>query len=662
MVDQQSRIYNHQTRAAYRQAPAAIITSLFAGGLLIFILWDSTPHNRIFGAITGIIFVSLARLYLSILFKRKAPPDQQILMWGRLFLAGLFLQAVAWGGGGIVLFPDEAPLYQVIVTLWLVGLAGGAVAVYSVLRRGVLAFVIPVLAPGIVYLFSLGGRFHISLAMGVLGYMVVLVVATFRNHVSHIGSAKLVAALEAEIRERKKAERKLKDAYQETAMANGRHKAARNELSEMIDNLQDVFFRASVNGDITRTSPSVEDVFGYSQEEILRLKQHKLISDPDERQRFMAALKSSGGVVRNFEARVTRRDGQAIWISINAHYLHNELDEVTGVEGTARDVTERKRMEDKLREANEQARLANRHLEKAKTELEEMIDNLQDVFFRSNEKGEIIRTSPSVEDVFGYTQKEMEGKKTASLFALPEDMERFMESLRETEGVCRNFEALIRHKDGRTVWTATNAHYYYNDKNEPAGIEGTVRDITERKRMEEALLEISQKDGLTGLYNRRHFDETLEAELKRASRGRSPSPLSLILIDIDYFKPFNDTYGHQEGDDCLVQVGAALKKVVRRPGDLVARYGGEEMVIVLPNMDSKGAEQVAEQMRKRVKALRIPHEGSRCDEHVTISLGVATMYPEISSSAAAIIKKADEALYEAKEGGRNRVVISRSER
>ena len=171
----------------------------------------------------------------------------------------------------------------------------------------------------------------------------------------------------------------------------------------------------------------------------------------------------------------------------------------------------------------------------------------------------------------------------------------------------------------------------------------------------EFLQRLSILDGLTGIANRRHFDEILQHEWKiglRANLG-----LSVILLDIDYFKKFNDNYGHQGGDDCLKEVAATLSDSLHRPGDFLARYGGEEFVAILPNTDAKGAAIIAEQMRANIEAKNIPHAHSDVADHVSISLGVAAMLPDKSSSPENLVARADEALYKAKEEGRNRYVV-----
>ncbi|WP_152224213.1 diguanylate cyclase [Pseudomonas sp. SCB32] len=163
---------------------------------------------------------------------------------------------------------------------------------------------------------------------------------------------------------------------------------------------------------------------------------------------------------------------------------------------------------------------------------------------------------------------------------------------------------------------------------------------------------LASRDPLTGLQNRRSFDDHLAAELRRAQRGRNP--LGLLLIDIDYFKRFNDTYGHPAGDDCLRNIGQLLADSVRRPGDLTARYGGEELAVILPNTDSAGAQAVAEQILQHLWQCNLTHVGSPFGR-VTASIGIATLAAGSDTSAGALIGAADQALYRAKAAGRNRL-------
>jgi diguanylate cyclase (GGDEF)-like protein len=170
------------------------------------------------------------------------------------------------------------------------------------------------------------------------------------------------------------------------------------------------------------------------------------------------------------------------------------------------------------------------------------------------------------------------------------------------------------------------------------------------------LRQLSFLDALTGLPNRRQFDQTLELEWNRALRNRRP--LSLLLLDVDCFKALNDLRGHQAGDECLQKIAQALPASLRRAGELAARYGGEEFAAILPDVPLDDAASVAEAMREAVRALELPHEASTVQSFVTISVGVATVQPNPANSPAQLLSAADQALYRAKRAGRNRVVTA----
>ena len=182
-----------------------------------------------------------------------------------------------------------------------------------------------------------------------------------------------------------------------------------------------------------------------------------------------------------------------------------------------------------------------------------------------------------------------------------------------------------------------------------------------RKERERQLMELNQKlerlsaiDGLTGIANRRQFDEALNRLWRRALR--ESSPISLIMIDIDHFKSYNDTYGHLAGDDCLRVVAQALSQTVKRPFDLVSRYGGEEFAVILPDTNREGAMLMAHEMRRRVEALAVPRGQPDQNDHVTVSAGVASLIP--SGEPSSLIAAADACLYQAKRSGRNRVACT----
>ncbi len=217
-------------------------------------------------------------------------------------------------------------------------------------------------------------------------------------------------------------------------------------------------------------------------------------------------------------------------------------------------------------------------------------------------------------------------------------------------------------KDGSYVWLRDVVHVVRKPDGSPEALVGFMFDISERKKAAEKLAELQReledlsfKDGLTGVANRRRFDAMLETEWKAAQRNKVP--VSLLMIDIDFFKQFNDCYGHVQGDECLKRVARRLAAGAARPRDFLARYGGEEFVLVLPETDAKGAEHVAERCRAAIVEEAIPHERSSASPVVTVSIGVGTMVPGLESKPVDFIEEVDRHLYRAKQGGRNSLAV-----
>ncbi|WP_331345166.1 sensor domain-containing diguanylate cyclase [Cellvibrio sp. UBA7661] len=215
--------------------------------------------------------------------------------------------------------------------------------------------------------------------------------------------------------------------------------------------------------------------------------------------------------------------------------------------------------------------------------------------------------------------------------------------------------------DGRFVWIRDVVHVVRNPAGEVESLVGFMFDISERKQTEQKLIDLQKeletlsfKDGLTGVANRRMFDSVLEVEWLNAKRTHQP--LSLVMVDIDYFKQYNDHYGHLQGDDCLKRVSQALTGSAARARDFVARFGGEEFVLVLPDSNAEAALAVAERCRSAILSLQIPHEKSHIDQLLSISLGVGTAIPEQDDLLTDFINKVDRRLYQAKQNGRNCIV------
>lgn len=277
--------------------------------------------------------------------------------------------------------------------------------------------------------------------------------------------------------------------------------------------------------------------------------------------------------------------------------------------------------------------------------------------------------SPSIVKLTGHSPEEIDAVGFRKLIVSIEDhgeKNLSMEAIAKNrqDGTTGEYHAdyRVRTKSGEEKWLGDHSFPLRDSSGQVIGSVGILTDITRRKKMEAKLRELNRKlerlatlDGLTRVANRRSLDRFLDLEWRRTRRERAP--MALILSDIDHFKLYNDTYGHLAGDDCLRTVATAIKECAKRPMDLVARYGGEEFAVVLPNTNADGAVHIAESICREVVNLRVRHPESSTGEFLTLSCGVAAMVPREESTPEALVAAADEALYEAKKQGRNRVVL-----
>jgi diguanylate cyclase (GGDEF)-like protein/PAS domain S-box-containing protein len=296
------------------------------------------------------------------------------------------------------------------------------------------------------------------------------------------------------------------------------------------------------------------------------------------------------------------------------------------------------------RSENERAALAAEH--------RLLAENATDLVCRLGADLTLLYVSPSARGLLGYEPEDLAGA-SPDCFTHPDDraaVALWCRKLLDPAGPADSATCQYRgvRRDGSTLWLEAGGKRL-------AGCEGivlTCRDISVRKAIETQLEELTRLDGLTGLVNRRGFDQRLDHAVRRASRV--PSPVSLVMIDVDRFKMFNDTYGHQQGDACLRAVAGAIGAAARRATDVAARYGGEEFALLLEDTDLDGALHVAERVRNNIASLGLRHEGS-ANGIVTASLGVAASYGGGPEQAGLLVEHADAALYAAKRGGRNRV-------
>ena len=287
--------------------------------------------------------------------------------------------------------------------------------------------------------------------------------------------------------------------------------------------------------------------------------------------------------------------------------------------------------------------------------LRTIVNNMAEGLLIIEADGRIQFTNPACDKYLGYPANELSGKTIADLLnpmVAQEYLDYFERYAAAPESAHSHGtrEVIIRHSNGSSVCMDLTLTPMY--LREPLFI-GLLHDITHHKLSEDALQRAAMVDPLTKIANRRHFDTFLEKEWQRAIR--SGLPLSLVVMDVDHFKLYNDTLGHAAGDVCLQQVAQAIHSHALRPTDLAARYGGEEFVLLFAETDSDSAYLLAESIRAHVESLQLPHPRSPTSPWITVSIGVSTIRPGQLDNIESLFVAADRAMYAAKEGGRNQV-------
>ncbi|MDJ0557469.1 MAG: diguanylate cyclase [Microcoleaceae cyanobacterium MO_207.B10] len=320
-------------------------------------------------------------------------------------------------------------------------------------------------------------------------------------------------------------------------------------------------------------------------------------------------------------------------------------------------------------------------LQEHKNTLSKLIENLPGMVYHSNHDCKLTMNfvSNNCYSLTGYQPEELiQNRITYNQLIHPEYRKKI---------ACQRQKAIVKHQPFDLIyqiitakkelkWFWEQGQGIFSSDGNLLEIKGLIIDITAQKQTEaeltkqnlalqkteaalimanQQLEKISRIDGLTGIANRRHFDEYLDKEWRRLTRTKSP--LTLILCDVDYFKQYNDNYGHLAGDDCLREIAKTINKTLKRSADLVARYGGEEFAIILPNTPSENAEKLAELIRRAIYQLQIDHSTSKVSKYITISMGIASVIPAQTELPESLIAKADDALYQAKQQGRDRIVF-----
>ena len=413
---------------------------------------------------------------------------------------------------------------------------------------------------------------------------------------------------------------------------------------------------------------------------------------PQEQLPLLNALRGESAIADDM---MIKREGVNIYLEVRSTPIFNSEQRVTHALVVFQDITLRRDAEivlinysqqleyevknrtEQLREEIENRRKIEENLRETQARFQALSDAVPVVIFSLVMDGSgglyFEYVSREIEQIYEVSAAEFLRNSDYYIWAYmsPEDASNYEKKLMKS---AENLEKIsdewrMTTPSGQQKWLQVNSQPQRRENGEICW-SGIILDISDRKRIEIALRQreielrqanqklkqLSRTDALTQVANRGYFETYLREEWRRAIREKYP--ISLLLLDVDYFKRYNDRYGHPAGDYCLKEIARAVQNSVRRPADLVARYGGEEFAIVLVNTDEKGAVKVAEKIRHEIRGLNLPHEASEVSDRVTVSIGISSQIPALETQSQTAIERADRALYAAKERGRDRYVVA----
>jgi diguanylate cyclase (GGDEF)-like protein/PAS domain S-box-containing protein len=399
------------------------------------------------------------------------------------------------------------------------------------------------------------------------------------------------------------------------------------------------------DGSFVFVTGRAEDVLGYSAEELIGRSPFDFVDEEsswDVRKEFLDAAQF-GHSFRGLVFKFVNRDGRKVWLEFNGVPLFDSEGAVTGFRGASSDITAQKKAVQDLQDREDM--------------LQSISDSVQDALVLMDENGLVHFWNPAAENIFGFSAEEMLGESLECCFYAEDNIspELVSESGNYIEGLLSNYGSFtvnVRRKGGEIFPAEVLLSPLRKD--EQWWVVGTFRDVTERREAEDKLRKLATTDSLTGLYNRRFFMESAEEALERCRRYSHK--LSLMMVDIDFFKTVNDLHGHDAGDDVLRGLAEVGLKILRNI-DVFGRIGGEEFSVLLPDTGLEGAKQVAERLRSGIETTAMKTRSGALK--ITVSIGVAT-YNKNTATLEDLLKAADVGLYAAKEAGRNQVKVQLS--
>lgn len=650
----ESRLRAEQCRLLYAQSNSALLGALVLLGYVVYVLqgYFSGLHlvswALVLAGIYGIRFLSGLR-YRSLSERQQ---DEQADDWLQFHLLGTVASGLVWGYCGYFLLPENLA-ESALMFLIVAGMSAATMVIYAPARWHSAAFLVPTLLPFGLGFLSRVEQPYLTMGIAMLVYMVVLLVSGQRIHAAIAGSMRLAILNEglAADAERAKGEMEklndqLRQKIQQHTHAEETLRASEGELSRILENMQDTYYRTDTEGYLRRISPSVARLLQYRAEELLGRKLSDLYVNPQGRERFLAAMQSNQGMVQNYEAPLRRKDGTPVWVSTNAHFFLDGEGRVAGIEGTTRDVSEIKRAEEALFEAKERAEVT--------------LSSIGDGVITTDTERRVDYLNPVAEQLTGWSQAEAAGRCLEEVLRLVyEDsdepvMDHFSGWMRTVKQHSPVGNVVLVHRNESCEYSVeVTAAPIRNRAGREIGMVSVFRDVTELRGLTRKLSYQATHDALTGLINRAEFERRLHRVLQ-AEKGGASTVSVLMYLDLDEFKQVNDSGGHVAGDALLRALTEQWQQRVRAK-DVLARLGGDEFAVLVESDAWEQALELAEDLRRITKHFRFQWLGKVYEVGASIGVVSLSQHP---GSLAEVLSDADTACYQAKGLGRNRIHVS----
>jgi len=646
----------------YRLMPVEILLQLGAIAIFTYSYWDTLQENFIVAFVTAIACVNLYRFivvtYLRYFGASKA--EGHGVFASINFLLGNFLGGLSWGGGFVLLnmFSQNFSLTDSLTPVLMAGVVMASLAGSALWSWLFLAFALPALLSPVGWLLYQGNYTETA----IWGQLMLVSVLTFWsaqraeaafhryrqngrqnvNLVQELAVAKQ-AAIDNTI-ELQRAHEKLKIEIEERKIIEERIRASEKETTRILADMQDTYFQVGAKGYIKRLSPSVQSLLGHSPESLHNSSFADLFVSKQAYNSLIKSLDTKGGSVQNYEARLKNALGNSTWASINAHYSSGGMDTTHGFEGTIRDVTIEKEVEEKIYQEKERLHVT--------------LESIGDGVITTDPEGNVAYLNPVAEKMTGWDEKNATGKSLGEVLKLLDEKTNksvtlpIITRLNQNQPIRLNYPVtLVNRKNTKEFTIEFSGSPLRNSKGVVIGAVFVFHNVTKLRTLTNQLSYQATHDALTGLVNRREFEVLVKQAIKSA-RTENKSH-AMFYIDLDQFKVVNDTCGHHAGDELLKQLTARMQGLLRE-SDTLARLGGDEFGVLLVGCPITRAAEVAEKIRANVEQFRFAWEDRIF--RVGTSIGLVPITPQ-TIDLTELLSAADSACYVAKEGGRNQVHI-----